>query len=65
MDDQNESFEILINKWYTTNNNAVNSKIPPLEEITLPTNGRMVTASLFQIKIINTKDGETSSFLKE
>ncbi|KAG5610063.1 hypothetical protein H5410_021344 [Solanum commersonii] len=36
LDDQKESLIMLVNKWYTTSNKVVESKIPPLEEISLP-----------------------------
>lgn len=46
---------MIVNKWYTTNNKVVESKIPLLEEISLPIDGRVITASPFKMDIVDTK----------
>jgi len=51
---------MLVNKWYTTSNKVVESKIPPLEEISLPVDDRIVTASPFKIDIVDTKGDPTN-----
>lgn len=65
LDNQNESLEILIHKWYSTNNKVVDSEFPSLEEISLPTNGRIITSLSFITNIINTNKSKTSSFYKD
>lgn len=46
---------MLVNKWYTTNNKIVESKIPPLQEISLPIDDLIITASPFKIGIVDIK----------
>ncbi|KAG5595040.1 hypothetical protein H5410_036272, partial [Solanum commersonii] len=60
LDDKNESLNMLVNKWYTTKNKVVESTVPPLEEITLPIEGKVITASPFKMDIIDTKGDPTN-----
>ncbi|KAG5595049.1 hypothetical protein H5410_036281 [Solanum commersonii] len=47
---------MLVNKWYTPSNKVVESTISPLEEITLPIEGKVITTSPFKMDIIDRKD---------
>ena len=53
-DNQNELLKMLIGKWFTTKNMVVENKISPLKEIGLHIDGRIITASPFEISIVNT-----------
>ncbi|KAG5606258.1 hypothetical protein H5410_027750 [Solanum commersonii] len=45
-----ESLQVIINKWYTTSNEVVESITPPLEGINIPIAGTVIKASPFKEK---------------
>ncbi|KAK4728986.1 hypothetical protein R3W88_021974 [Solanum pinnatisectum] len=50
IDNQTESLQVIINKWYTTSNKIVESITPPLEGINIPIAGTVIIASPFKEK---------------
>uniref|UniRef100_M0ZNU1 Uncharacterized protein n=1 Tax=Solanum tuberosum TaxID=4113 RepID=M0ZNU1_SOLTU len=50
IDNQIESLQVIINKWYTTSNKVVESITPPLEGINIPIAGTVIKASPFKEK---------------
>lgn len=46
---------MIFNKWYKINNKVVEFKIPPLGEISLPIDGRIVITLPLKIDIVDTK----------
>ncbi|KAG5576685.1 hypothetical protein H5410_056819 [Solanum commersonii] len=60
LDDQNKSLNMLLNKWQTTKNKVVESTISPLEGITLPVEGKVITTSPFTMDIKDTKGDPTN-----
>ncbi|KAG5576348.1 hypothetical protein H5410_056482 [Solanum commersonii] len=53
-----ESWQVIINKWYTTSNKVVESTTPPLEGISIPIAGTVIKASPFK-----EKSDKTGSFI--
>ncbi|KAG5631285.1 hypothetical protein H5410_003002 [Solanum commersonii] len=60
LNNHNESLNMLGNKWYTTNNKVVESTILLLEEIKLPIEGKVITASPFKMDITDSKGDPTN-----
>ncbi|KAM3188706.1 hypothetical protein P3L10_034574 [Capsicum annuum] len=50
MEDQNESLNVIINKWYTQSNKIIESVTPPLEGIKIPHSNEVLNASPFKKK---------------
>ncbi|KAG5606716.1 hypothetical protein H5410_028208 [Solanum commersonii] len=50
IDNQTESLQVIINKWYTTSNNVVQSTTPPLEGLNIPVVRTIIKASPFKEK---------------
>lgn len=53
---------MLVTIWYTTNNDVVESKISPLEEISLLVDNRIIIASPFKTDIVNIK-GDPNKYI--
>ncbi|XP_070025069.1 uncharacterized protein [Nicotiana sylvestris] len=50
---QKESLQMIINKWYTKNKGTIEATIPPLDEIVIPVQTEVITASPFKRESIH------------
>jgi len=57
---QKESLKMIVNKWYTKNKGIIEDVNPPLEEILLPVQSEVITASPFKRESVHTDSGPTN-----
>lgn len=62
---QQESLQMIINKWYTKKGTIIEATTPPLEEILIPIQGQVITASPFKRESIHLDSEPTNKDLNK